>query len=399
MSAVVPPKRRSWKRPLQGLLVVLLVLPVGAWCSRPISAWRVRVLDKTVPHPDYREHSALMWALNHWRAPSPSGRSWRPATDYIGYHPQIGGRARPGGDALDASGLSQANALFITDTYGVYAADEAAGAPNQTGLDYSKRLYGGLSSDEAGVIEQFVKRGGALIGEFNTFASPTDGVTRARMEALFGLKWTDWSGRYFEDLADVGDVPVWARRNWLAHHGVAWAFQGPGYLFVNEDSRIEVLREGPDVPVRGLRLRVESPGDPLLRDCRDDVPFRYWFDIVQPLPTTEVLSRYQLDPTPAGSKLLSDAGIPSSFPAVLRSSRSPVRIYFAGDFSDNEIVRGPYWYSAWPWLRRQVGFDETVPDQGAFFWDVFAPMVGNLLSTPPSQSRGDETETIGAPTH
>jgi hypothetical protein len=43
------------------------------WYLKAESPWRVAVVDKTVPHANYREHGALFWVLRHEKISSPLG--------------------------------------------------------------------------------------------------------------------------------------------------------------------------------------------------------------------------------------------------------------------------------------------------------------------------------------
>ena len=62
-------------------LMLTAVFSCGAapvrWYLKEASPWRVLVVDKTVPHPDYREHKALFWVLRHDKVGNPTGeRGW-----------------------------------------------------------------------------------------------------------------------------------------------------------------------------------------------------------------------------------------------------------------------------------------------------------------------------------
>ncbi len=375
--------RRSFTAPLAaGLLLLtcaLLLWPWLRWRARPPSRWRVAIVDKTVPHEDRREHASLIWALNHAKVPAPGGaKEWLAARDYLGYRPE-----KRQGEAITPQALAGAGLIYIADTYGVYRADLAGKTVGKTGLDYSERVYGGLEESEVAALEAHVRGGGALVAEFNTFASPTVGAARARAEALLGLRWSGWSGRWFEDLADEGDVPAWARRSWKRHHGEVWAHQGPGYLLVNEDSRVEVLREGTEVAQGGLRLVTPAAPDPLLRDVERDLAFRYWFDVVAASEGSEELARYQWSALPAGLEVLRKAGLPARFPAIVRASRAPLRLYFAGDFADNQLNRGPYWLAGWPRAIRAISADDRDPGAASFYWGYYLPLLRTLFASSP----------------
>ena len=352
------------------------------WQFAPSPKWRTLVVDKTVPHPDYREHQALFWVLNHTRAANQDGhRRWRLDRDYLGFYPEKFTTS----DASFSSNLEPDHTtgidlLFVVDTYGVYIDDYKSSEGYRTHLDYSKRIFGGLTETDVEIIEDFVQKGGSLVAEFNTLNHPTQGGERGRMEQLLGLRSTGWVGRYFADLSNKNDVPFWAFRNWKAHHEKEWDFAGPGFIITHPDTRLLVLEEGKDVESRGLGIEVTLPDDPLMEAITSRVPFFYWFDIVTPEKGAEVLAEYQFRLTPEGGKKLQEFSIPETFPAVLRASRSPLRIYFAGDFSDNPINPGPYFFYGWPQIRRILCCGGDNKAQNRFFWSFYVPLIKNLFN-------------------
>jgi hypothetical protein len=366
------------------VMVALIALPYALWWLRPPAGWTVVVVDKTVPHPTYREHAALFWTLRHFKARRVDGGSaWDLARDYIGYYPAPASGSAPHGRPLEESDLIGADLLILADTYGVYTADYARGHDGHAAHQRSRLIFGGLRLEEVNAVERFVERGGALVAEFNTFASPTGGAPGRRLQDLLGIRWSGWSGRYFVDLGDRDEVPDWARAAWGGQHDRDWEFAGPGYLLVHEGGEIVVLEEGADVEPGGLRVVAAETDDPLLRGVRPGVPFRYWFDVVEPIDGTRVLMRYRFELTERGLGRLRDAGAPGTFPAVLVAAGSPRRIYLAGDFSDNPVDAGPSFVQFWPTIRKYgtaLGA-RLRPDQTAFFWNVYVPLMGNILSS------------------
>ena len=248
--------------------VLLLLLVVGTcvasptvWLLKSDSLLRVQVLDKTVPHEDYREHGALFWVLRHEKVVNPLGaRDWNLDANYVGFTPDpdaVDGHGE--GRDLRQTDLVGADLLFLADSYGVYSGDYEQGA-TRAAIDRSTLIYGGLDSDELDLIEQFVADGNHLLAEFNTIASPTSGTSRSRLESLLGVKWTGWSGRFFPDLGDASEVPHWAPRDWREQYQQEWDLAGPGYLLVHESGRLFVLQTGVDTLEDGLIIQPVSSG-------------------------------------------------------------------------------------------------------------------------------------------
>jgi len=174
-------------------------------------------------------------------------------------------------------------------------------------------------------------------------------------------------------------VPSWAVLNWERQNGKPWPFKGSGFLFVNEDDRVEVLVEGTDVqPNWGLRFQGLPEGREWL-DLPVDTRYDYWFDVVRPRTGTEVLAEYELPLLPPGEKKLKAIGIGRRLSAVLSGWRGQTRtLYLAGDFVDS-------WPT--PFIHRIAGLAEfrrwgslEVPGGStSFFWKVYAPLMTRVL--------------------
>ena len=369
-----------------GIVILTLLVsfrpgvPTAAWFVEKDNPVRIRVVDKTVPHPNYREHAALFWVLNHEKTQPPDfERPWTLDRDYVGYYPDPDEKCYGSYIPLDEDYLTEIDLLYIADAYGVYTLDMVGCSELKAALDYSKVIKGGFTLDEVKVIEAFAERGGMVIGEFNTFASPTHGEPRERLENLFGVRWTRWAGRYFEELSSIDDVPVWARRNWLKQYGVPWRFKGPGFLLVHEDERLFVLESPSEAAVEGMKIRNLEMFDQVLMGTKNDTPFLYWFDIVEALPETEVLAEYELEVTAKGLRELRKFGVPARFPAVSRVSRSPLRVYLAGDMSDARVPVAPYYWADWFKAVRTALIKSDDEYQRVFMWESYFPLEANLL--------------------
>ena len=370
-------KRRLFL-PLFGLLLALVAASPFAYIHLK---WRliedrvldVVALDKTVPQPDYREHLGLYWLMQHRHIIRPEGGIYRKEWDYYGYKP-LGPekyRLRELPDDLGSPDL-----IWAVDTYGVYHEDLDPGIAYLG--RHSALVYGGATMREANALSKAFKPGSTLVMEFNAFATPTEAAPKKAMEELIGARWTGWTGRYFPDLADEGEVPVWLRDTFTRRDEKPWSYAGPGYAFVHVDGRIVVLREPEEVAPHLPRVRFTK--EALERyEPDNDVPYCYWFDIVTPLPGSEILARHHLEPTERGKRYFEQAGIPSEFPAVLRRERDgKTSYYFAGDFSDvgkaPETFRMMYTERFFRTFAWWPAFDPQT-----FYWKVYVPMVGRIL--------------------
>lgn len=160
---------------------VLLSAPLWHWLFlKDTEKLPMLILNKTAEDDTLREHKGITWLLNHLKKTKEDGTSYSLAGDYSGYVPASKKIRELPGD------LSHYSHLYLADSYGVRS--------NKSG----ELIYGGMTLEEADRIQQSVKTNGQTIfAEFNTFAEPTEPEARRKLEDLFGLEWTGWTGRYF----------------------------------------------------------------------------------------------------------------------------------------------------------------------------------------------------------
>ncbi|MDH3456602.1 MAG: hypothetical protein OER90_07135 [Gemmatimonadota bacterium] len=352
------------------LLLLLLAVfgPFLLWIGEPTKSLNVLIIDKTVPTMSYREHQGLVWVLNHLKyRDSTVGGTFNAGRDYVGFFPNQDGPLRmmpvaPTGRDLDL--------LYLADTYGVYSQDFTE-APSS---ERAELIFGGLNAPELEALEPVFSSAATVIAEFNTLASPTTAPVRERLEELFGVTWTGWTGRRFASLKRDSDVPGWLVRNWERQTARDWTFSAPGFAIVHDDGRIVLLLEGQDVARNGLRVDFpESLVDEV--GVSDETPYGYWFDVVEPRRDVLVVAQYQLAVTDSGSRVLQTAGLPERFPAIVhRKIGQSRRYYFAGDFADLRRVPWVFRVRGVSWLRRW-----GVRGELQFFWNVYLPLMRWIL--------------------
>lgn len=363
------------------LAAVVLLLPWACHRVAPTRELDVVVVDKTVPYANWREHRPLFWLLDHRKIVRPGGGTYDPSFDYVGTTPGPTPGDRPARTRdLRAADVVDADLLYLADTYGVYVGDLESGDAMRTALDRTPKIYGGLTEEEARAAVSVPARGGTLVAEFNTFASPTGAAAVETICDVLGVRWTRWIGRYFPRLEDTDEVPPWMRDNWEREWDDAWTFQGPGFVLLYEDAHVEVLEVGVHARTRGLRVERETPVDPLLRDARD-ATYPFWFDVVDVEDGTDVLAWYRWDLTDAGRERLAARGLPTSFPAVTRrfAPGGGVAYYFAGDFVDSPIGFAPMPFAGYLGFKRRFEALRFAPSDAEFYWRFYAPMMTRLL--------------------
>lgn len=354
------------------VVAILLVLasPRIAWHFQKAHTLDVVVVDKTVPFHKYREHAGIPWILHAMKLKPSNGPFLDAETGYVGFDP---GTRR--GTDLSAEHLAHADVLVVADTYGVYAGDyERPG--EQAALERSARIYGGLTDAEAGAIKSFSDRGGLVLGEFNTFASPTPPSARKTMEQVFGVRWTRWVARYWPDLQDESEVPKWVGRVWQNVTHTPFSMKGGGIVFVREDEDIEVLLDGDDL--EGHAITQERTPRGAAFGIPEHGGFRFWLDVVE-ATDAEVLCEHVVSTTMAGNFKLARHGLGNRFPALTKNKEA---WYFAGDFVDTTVELGnPESFGILRWRALTSGLGaSSAPDDG-FFWDFYAPILSKLFAS------------------
>ena len=367
----------------------LLILAFGApvvsflsWFMTPASPDNLFILNKTVATPAAQERASLFWILNHKQLELPNGERYDRQQDYFGFFPGAdltfttrdiedfsGARIDSLADTLDGA--------YFLDTYGVYANDYYGREthPNQL-------IYGGLYKNDLDLLTALKDRGKLIITEFNILGESTPPNARKRFLQEFGLKWTGWSGRYFDSLDSLqgAGIPPWIFDLQRQQSGQAWPYKRSGIILVNANDDLIVLESGQQllrkVPVIKTRALYAQEFN-----LPDSVNYISWFDIVYAADDqNELVATLQLPVTAAGDSLLLAHGLGSVFPAILAHVAEDYQFYyFAGDFSDNRVVPASAYFKGVHWLQILFYNPDNVLDRRAFFWQYYRPLVSAIL--------------------
>lgn len=377
-------RRRWFALGLALLPVAIPTLSWLAWMVRPVHRTGIAIFDKTAGDSLQQEHRSLIWSLRHERIGFPDGQLPDPSRDYYGFHPRSP-RSERGYSIRDLERMSAAkldsfadglDLVYYTDAYGVYR-DEWY--PDSIADSRSPLLYGGMTAKELRVLERVRDRGKLVICEFNTIASPTSWEIRTTFEHSFDMSWTGWMLRHFEslDTASNGEIPRWLVQAQLRQTN-SWPFRRSGIVFVHEDGRVRILEDSVslDDPVPWI---VPTPSLRRIADVSDSVPYPFWIDVIKPGFSMEPMAWYHVRTNAHGDSLLAREGIPSNFPAVLRSQAPRKFWYFAGDHADNPVGLAS---SSFAWIHH-VGFlfhSRSPSDRARFFWEFHRPLLKSILA-------------------
>ncbi|MBN1786617.1 MAG: hypothetical protein JW825_06505 [Candidatus Methanofastidiosa archaeon] len=356
------------------IMIIAVLSPFILWQLKDDRVLDVVVLDNTVPNDTYREHHGLLWTMNYLKYVDSEGENYDSDADYYGFFPlpdhqyEIRELPDPIGEDTDL--------IYIADAYGVYTKEFYG--ENPLG-ERSEIIYGGMYSDEMTKVEEKVRGGTPLVVEFNTFGSPTAYGVKERLYGLLEVEWTGWIGRYFFELSEGVEVPIWAVYNYEAQYGVEWEFSGPGFVVVDEMDHVIVLEQDIDIMEDGCMFEFTEQGKDMF-GINDGVRYNYWFNIVTTRANAQLLATFQLDLTESGIAKLEAWGIPFEFPAVVKNETPTYFSYYlSGDFVDIETIPGFYKIWGYDTIKRQITSKNDQNENDGFFWHIYFPMVKHIL--------------------
>lgn len=329
------------------------------------------------------EHRALDWVLQHRKYFKPNGDSYSPEQDYLGFFPlkndsflikDLSKLTEKQIDSLSSS----TDMTYFTDSYGIYNNEWYR---KQNVSEHSEKVYGGLDKNDVLFLQKMKEKKKLIMAEFNFFATPTSPSVRIKAENLLGLKWSGWTGRYFEQLDTIKnpELPKWVVRLYKEQHQNKWPFTKPGIVFVHSDETIAILEKETDlkreVPmVKSFKYGVEKYGIP------KEIRYPYWFDITLSTDTgNRIISYYELYPNERGDSVLHHHNIPKIFPAAFENISASPYYYFCGDFTDSPIRKTFDEIIGMEYFKMFVLNESDLNDRTPFFWRYYLPMTTKIL--------------------
>lgn len=355
------------------LTVVLLAVSslFGIWMLLPAKQFTIAVWNKNVTMGkidrhnnitvDYRKHIGLFWILKNSRCMNPETGTWYdPTADYYGP------RMDAANNIIGEKDLSEMgpvpDMIYLSDGYAE---------------DSESSVEGGITRSDIETVTAAYEKGSHVVGEFNILPLADETEVRQEIEALFGIRYSGWIGRYVSDLSDRTDVPDWARTIYKAQYGKEWDVEGAGLLLVSVEGELMVLLQGIDYA--GYSVLVKIQPDYEAQFGRLSEYFYNWFELVEEKEGTAVVARYRLPLTEAGEQKFSSVAEAFDFPAVTkRTQGSSFAYYFAGDFCDYAATVKYSGYLFAAELNRIFYFHKT-GDITEFYWDFYVPLMSGVL--------------------
>lgn len=423
-----------------------LWISASLWRLRAPLPLKLSLVDYTVPYDNYAEHSASIWAFNHLKLIPPPPQTnalsekdngisklrsslklkpleednapkrkitWESGTSYTGpepFKPYIQKRLHhtyPLNTISDSKALPY-DLIYIADTYGVYREDFVAQIDQGDGkveeissstdpemlkllfdqgeievhMDYSKLIFGGLSKEDLEVIERHCDRGGDVFFEFNAFCDPTKPEIRSRAEALVGLKWTGWSGRFLPNPQDKQDAPHWLERQYKSQFPEKELTSKASLLLAHRDGRVYLIESDQEMMDVIPTLHVTS-------QYRERFPmanspyYYFWFAIMTPDPEVKpkVLAEIELHAPESQKEIFKLLEIPQRIPLLTEHIVGEShRYHFSIDGSDIREDLGNYHYAGLALLNSISPKNRGISvNQRKVFWQFYLPMLNVLL--------------------
>lgn len=374
------------KKPLLITIIILflvLALPLVnfvRWSFQEKKPIDIVILDKTVPTLKRVKHKSLTWILNNERFVKKENKdNYSFRNDYYGFSP-----TRPlkdKGSIKREYRLSEmmdlpekADAVYFADTYGIFFNDWYSGINKSR---KSRKIYGGLNNTDYLLINEMKNRNKLVILEYNSLDYPTPAFESFRTQEKIGIKFSGWTGRYFEVLDTTAkDFPIWMTAMYRKQYKKPWTFKKPGIVLLTEKNII-VLEEGTHLKNPFPHIVTDS-GNCEKYGVPSSVAFENWFDIIDPLQN-KVISKFAFETTETGDTTLAEFNLLKEFPAVVQEPINGLTYYFSGDFATNKVS---FWTSKFVGFDKLLGirYSDKPDDTRRFFWLYYRPLINTIFT-------------------
>jgi hypothetical protein len=345
----------------------------------------IAIVDKTSFNDKGLERISLDWILNNEKFSKTRQKTYDRKKDFYGFLPDSNGQYQLRGlENLSRKQLEYLSTIcdvtYFTDTYGI---DEDHVAPIDQSNKSSAKTVGGMSEQELDFLQMMKNKGKLILSEFNDIGSPTSAPVRERFESLFGIHWTGWAVKYFDNLdtAKNKGLPTWLPKDYMRQHDNEWPFKHSGIVLINQTGQVEILDNDKELNYPTPRIRTFQYGQEKF-NLPHFTNYPYWIDIITFNDTiNHAVSAYEIRANEQGNKKLQQLGIPNRFPAVIMHNGTDYKFYyFCGDYSDNPISYFTSYFkgvTTVDWLFYDVS---KLDDRTSFFWRFYRPLVSNILN-------------------
>jgi hypothetical protein len=373
------------KKIFLAILIIILLCPLWMWLlwlNSPKRAFNILIVDKTVLNYPAQEHESINWVLNYNRFVKPDSNLYSSKEDYLGFFPMDSQKYII--NSLESRTDSEIHALstildaaYFSDSYGIYDNDWYGGDITE----FSPKIYGGLDKQDILLMRDLQKQKKLLIAEFNNMNSPSSLKSRDEFENLYGIRWTGWIGKFYEDLSNTNaDLPAWVIRKYEKVERKKWAFQGPGILLLSESAKIIVLEQDKHL-ISSKPIITSTKNSRKEYNIPEEIEYPFWFEINQTNQKNNVISVFSLKTTELGDSILNTYGILKNFPATIENLRNGQNMYyFCADYADNPINTDLSIYKHVSVLKNLTSTKRKQSQREMFFYNYYLPMMNKILN-------------------
>ncbi|NIK78776.1 hypothetical protein FHS15_003922 [Paenibacillus castaneae] len=375
-------------------VLIAAAAPFILWGLSPSRNLDIVVLNKTFPlasseagkaaELDYSKQRGLFWLMDYHRIHNPlTDKAYDLVKDYYGNFLSQGKLTNKALDRL----TNVPDMIYISDAYGT-------GNSKVNGIEAEG--ISGLTVDEVSLIATSYAKGTTVIGEYNIAGDPTSLTVSKELEAIFGVGYSGWAGKFFSDLSSTEDVPNWIRTIYEQQYGKKWQLTGAGIVIAG-NNRIIVLQREKDFAGQSIQLSMTK--DNAEHYHTKKVNYYNWFEIVNPADDQSVIAWYDLNLTAAGNEQMKLLGLSSKFPAIIANkSGSKSSYYFAGDFTDYREPGKIKRFIGAAALYRIFSVDSE-GDNSYFYWNFYVPFMSKVLKEvkPLDETVSFKAKTAAAP--
>jgi hypothetical protein len=364
-----------------GILILTLFGSWLMWFLKTEKVLNVYILDKTVPTIERTEHGSFNWLLNHDRYKKSNGDLYNINKDYYGFFPLNSKSQEFDFKSVRIHEIEEIaetyDMLYYTDTYGVYYNEWYKKGTQD--VKHTQKVYGGLNQNDYLLLKEMKEQNKLIITEFNLYNAPTNGLIREKVEELFGLNWSGWTGKYFSSLDSTngGNFPRWIVNLYQEQNNNQWPFKNAGIVLVHKFGTIAILEQGThlnqEVPfILANQEMIDRFGVP------ETVHYPQWFDISFTSDKNNVLANFKIHVNSSGDSLLRHYNLKPVFPAVVEHTTDYKFYYFGGDFAENSINSKSAYFEGYHNLASLFN-GSNYNSTNKFYWQFYVPMMSTIL--------------------
>ncbi|MFP4024224.1 MAG: hypothetical protein ACLFVR_06820 [Thiohalospira sp.] len=372
--------------------ILILIIAVGIilltlfgswlfWFIKPAKPLNIYILDKTVPTTERTEHKSLVWLLNHNKFTLPDGSLYNVNKDYYGFFPLDTKSQEFDFKSLRIHEVKDAaldyDAVYYADTYGVYYNEWYKNQASDA--DISQKVYGGLNQNDYLLLKEMKELNKLIITEFNLYNAPTSGLIREKVEDMFGINWSGWTGKYFPslDTSSTNYFPKWIVKLYMEQNNHQWPFKNSGIVLVHKFGTIAVLEHKTHL-TEEIPFIVSNPETVEKYGVPEKVYYSNWFDITYTGERNNVLASFNLSVNAKGDSLLRSYNIRPVFPAVIEHDGDYRFYYFGGNFAANAINDKTAYFEGYQSLMATLT-RENYKSTKKFFRKFYLPLTSKIF--------------------